>query len=132
MTWCRNYAIICDECGHFCSPKDFDVWAPFGGTGPDGLDPPEDSHICARCWPEVKARWAAAFARGSVRGDWVKSRAEREAAAEAGLEWVHSTGFVDARTGRDIHYRYIRTDEKEHYVPYLEWCKEHGRPSSYV
>jgi hypothetical protein len=62
-----------------------------------------------------------------VGGEWVKSRAEREAATEAGLEWVHSSGFVDSRTEKDIHYRYIRTDEKEHYVPYLQWHKDHPR-----
>lgn len=125
MTWCSNGAITCDRCGHFCRPVD--SFAPFGGTGSEGLDPPEDEHVCARCWPEFKERWKRSFASGVTSGDWVKSRAETEAAAEAGLEWVGSTGFVDLRTEGDVHYRYILTSEISFYVPYLEWHAEHPR-----
>lgn len=127
MTWCINGAVTCDLCGHFCKPVD--SFAPFGGRGPEGLDPPEDEHVCAKCWPDFKAKWVRRFSDGHLLygGDWHKSRAEVESATEAGLEWVHSSGFVDARTGRDVLYGYIRTAEKDHYVPYLEWYKEHPR-----
>ena len=125
MTWCANGAVICDRCGLFCRPVD--SFAPFGGRGPEGLDPPEDEHLCAKCSLIVQDEWARRFAAGHVSGDWHKSRAEQKAAKEAGLEWVHDSGFVDERTGKDVHYRYIRTAEKAHYVPYLEWHKAHPR-----
>lgn len=115
MSWCANGAIICDGCGHFCKPVD--SWTPFGGTGDEGLEPHDPSHLCSRCWPGFKAKWARAFAKGSVYGDWQKSDAETEAATEAGLEWVGTSGLVDVRTDKYVHYRYIRADEKEHYVP---------------
>lgn len=51
----------------------------------------------------------------------MKSNAEVTAAKEAGLEWVHDRGFVDSRDGKDVHYRYIATSEKQFYVPHLEW-----------
>lgn len=125
MTWCANGAVICDHCGHFCRPVD--SHAPFGGTGPEGLDPPEDEHVCAKCWPALKEGWVRRFAAGHLGGEWHKSDAEVEAAREAGLEWVHQNGLVDTRTNRDVLYRYIRTVERDYYAPWLEWRKDHPR-----
>jgi hypothetical protein len=129
MSFTRNNRIICDECYLFCSYEGLDYHASFGGTGPEGLDEPEMEHVCAKCWPKYKQGWLDHLTK-SVSGDWAKSRAEEEAAKELGLEWVHSGGYVDSRDEKEVHYRYIKTSEKEHYVPYLEWFRLHPRYAS--
>lgn len=111
--------IRCERCGKFCIP--FDQRTPFGCPDPEYPEPYDPSYYCESCAKPMKEMWLAHFKRGNRSGDWQKSYAEKEAAKECGLEWVHETGFVDSRTEKDVHYRYIQKDEKHFYVPFLEF-----------
>jgi hypothetical protein len=83
-------------------------------------------HTCAKCFPKYKQEWLDHLTKSSY-GDWQKSRAEREAAEELGLEWVGSGAYVDSRTEKEAYHTYIKKSEKEHYIPYLEWFRLHPR-----
>lgn len=126
MSWTKNYHIRCDMCGAFCNPVD--SFVPFGCSDPENPEPYPEEHICINCWPIfLLDMWEAYKRTGRLHGDWQKSRAERAIAKRAGLEWVHSSGFVDLRTELDVLYSYILTSEKMFYEPYLDWHKEHPR-----
>ena len=116
----------CSECGLFVG-YDADNYTPFGGTGFEGLDPHDPEYLCNKHSKAEYKRLLKAY-RGSYRGgDYLKSKAEIRAAREAGLEWVHSTGFVDLRTERDVSYCYILASDKKFYEPYLDWHAKHPR-----
>ena len=123
MSFTKNYYIRCDGCGVFCVPADERVL--LGCLSYDPPEPHEPEHFCKKCASKLRSAWAVKFARGFRRGDAVKSKAEIELAAEANLEWVYSTGLVDTRTGRTIHYEYILSAEKHFYEPYVGYKKNH-------
>lgn len=91
MSVTQNGKVICDVCGRFCSLP-VDSWTPFGCADPEAPEPYDPSHICKKCFPEVKKDWVKRFKLGYRGGNWQKSRAESEAAKECGLVWVGSSG----------------------------------------
>lgn len=117
MSFTKNYTPICDGCGRFC--KIYDEETPFGCSSYDPPEPHDPSHYCEACSKNLKAEWLKRFRRGDRGGCWHKSSAERQAAAECGLEWIHSSGLVDTRNERDVHYSYILASEKHFYEPYV-------------
>ena len=89
--------LICDECGLFAKQdRSTDRRTSYGCADPEAPEPYDPTHICERCWPKYKAGWEAAFDRNpdavAFRGDWQKSRAEQEAAADRGLIWLGGDG----------------------------------------
>ena len=117
---------MCAECGLFVS-YDADNYTPFGSQGYDGLEPLDPEYLCAEHSEAEYEKLLKSYKDGYRSGNWNKSRAETRAAKKAGLEWVHSSGYVDLRTEQDIHYGYIKKSEKRFYEPYLDWHKEHPR-----
>lgn len=111
----------CYFCGRFLRHP-YDSRVIFGGTGPEGLDPHDPDFFCKRCSTKLYKELLVKYKCCYREGDYEKSRAEIKAAKEAGLVWVHGTGFVEKSTGRDICYQYIReVDRNWRYVPYLEY-----------
>jgi hypothetical protein len=121
------FTIKCGYCGRFCIPADW--YTPFGCADPEEPEPYDPTYFCILCSKHWETVWDKHFAEGSRSGDWQKSDAEMNAARKAGLEWVHENGLVDTRTGRDIHYQYIETSEKQFYMPYLEYHSRKAKNS---
>ena len=110
MTWTKNFRIQWDECGLFCGWSD--EYPPFGCSSYDPPEPLEPSHICKKCFPAVKAHWIEAFKGGSRYGHWQKSEAERQAADECELIWIHAEGLGAYGTKDHVMYQYVT--KKEH------------------
>ena len=125
MAWTKNGTPICNHCCRFCIPAD--TAQPFGGTGPEGLDPYDPEFYCKDCTKWLADKWDSHFKKGGRSGDHGKCNAETEAAKKNGLVWVHSSGLVDLRTERDILYGYILETELGYYEPYLDWHAKHPR-----
>lgn len=110
MSYCKNNAIRCDECGLFCYP--YDEETPFGCKDPEAPEPLDPYHYCKKCHQKQVDRWRKHFEQGYRTGYWQKSNAEREAAKEFGLVWIHSNCLGTYNTPDDSGpYIYI-TKEK--------------------
>ena len=114
----------CVRCGVFVG-WDADNSTPFGCADPENPEPPDPEYLCRKHEQDEYKILLRRYKEGYRGGDWQKSRAETKAAKRAGLEWVHSDGFVDLRTELDVHYQYILTSEKAFYEPSLVWHANH-------
>lgn len=116
----------CEDCGLFVA-WGADNETPFGTKNYEDPEPLDPIYFCNKHARLYYKKLLEAYRNGSRWGAYIKSKAEVRAAKEAGLEWVHSGGYVDSRSERDVHYTYILKAEKHHYVPYLEWYAKHPR-----
>lgn len=117
----NKYQPKCSYCGIWV-PYDADSYIPLGCADPEAPEPYDPTYLCKKHEETHYQELLKSFKAGSVwYGDYHKSNGEMRAAEECGLEWVHESGLVDERTGKDVFYRYIRKDEKQFYTPYLEY-----------
>lgn len=86
----------CHQCYKFCKYEDLDSFTPFGCASYDPPEPFDPTMICKSCSEELKEYYAKQFAKGNYKiGCWQKSRAEHEAAKEAGLVWIGNSSSVE-------------------------------------
>lgn len=111
MSYCKNYAIRCDECGLFCIV--YDEETPFGCSNYDPPEPHDPYHYCKKCSKILYEKWLKDFRDGRRHGYWHKSDAERKAAKECGLIWVDSGGIGKFGTKEWKLYRYVTKEEHE-------------------
>ena len=118
----------CAWCGGLCQPHD--QYTNFGCSSYDPPEPLDPEYICKDCWSEYKANWVKRFRDGGKYGDWQKSNAEKEAAKECGLAWVHSGGhgMLGSKDFADS-YQYITQEEYDRLdkLPYYGYCKICGK-----
>ena len=115
----RQFRSRCGYCGIYVS-YEADNYTPFGCADPEAPEPYDPTYLCKKHEEANYQELLKSFREGKVwYGNYNKSKGEIRAAEECGLEWVHGSGLVDERTGYDVHYRYIKKDEKHFYTPYL-------------
>jgi len=100
----------CHECGIFFAYQDCDSFVPFGCADPESPEPYDPTMLCAKCSAKLKQFYLEQFKKGNMRsGAWQKSRAEREAAEEMGLVWVHNNSRTEIN-GRIPLFEYVPKD----------------------
>lgn len=113
MSWTKNDRFICDLCGKFS--RKFDDYTPFGCADPGNPEPYDPTEFCESCHQKEYQKWLVIFKGGGLyRGDWQKSDAERKAAKELGLVWIHSEGIGEGKDRK--HYCYVTKEEYEQKV----------------
>lgn len=125
MSWTKRNTLICDECGKFCSIQKADEYTLYGSRSYEDPEPLDPMHICQKCFPKVKEDFIKQFRAGNRGGDWMKSRAEKEAAEECGLVWSNGIGVLGSKKKWEDPHKYIT---KERYnelkdLPYYGWCE---------
>jgi hypothetical protein len=99
----------CHHCGKFAKYEEMDSYTPFGCSNPASPEPYDPTFLCGKCSNALYDHCMKIFADGSRYGDWQKSNAERRAAKDSGLVWVHSHGVkID---GRYVAYYYVKESE---------------------
>ena len=101
--------IRCASCGLFCVPDD--ECTPFGCKNYDYPEPLDPDYYCKNCFSRHKDSWYQGFISGNMYGHWQKSRAEQEAANDAGLIWIHSNGIGKYGTKEHKMYCYVTQEE---------------------
>jgi hypothetical protein len=96
-------------CGRFCRPAD--EQRHFGCADPTDPEPYDPEFYCEACAVKLKDEWAREFSKGHIYGCWEKSRAEIEAAKEAGLVWVGNSPTLRDDDGRTVMNRYVTQEE---------------------
>lgn len=97
----------CHHCGIFSKYEEMDSYTRFGCSSYNPPEPHDPVFICKKCSHKLKEDFADSFKKGYYRtGDWQKSKAEIEAAKEAGLVWIHNNESLEWE-GRSLAFEYI-------------------------
>jgi hypothetical protein len=102
-------AIKCTMCAKFCRPADSQ--RHFGCSDPTDPEPYDPEFYCGFCAMKLKREWEWGFQNGHRYGCWEKSKAEIEAAKEAGLVWVGNLPTLRDDNGHTVMNRYVTQEE---------------------
>ena len=99
----------CMHCGRYARYEELDSYTPFGCSDPEAPEPYDPTIICGKCSQALYEQYKRQFKEGYRYGDWQKSDAERKAAKECGLTWVHDRGVEI--NGKRIIYQWVKTSD---------------------
>lgn len=88
--FCKNGAVICDDCGLFTKWEGIDVGTPFGTKDYEDPEPLDEEHFCPK---HAQEHYEEAMEHGLLgrSGYWEKPAWEVRAAKDQGLTYNWST-----------------------------------------
>ena len=129
----QDYIVECGYCEREINllKEDCDSYTPYGGTGPEGLEPHEPIPLCNHCYKQRKKEWIKKFKDGYRYGEYGKSEAERQAAFECYLVWCSGIGTLGTENWEDPH-KYISQERYNQLakLPYFGYCNVCGAVKS--